>query len=327
MKILLSLCFLVMSVAAGLANDSEAEIALGGLKFKASDTVSLDREDLFISMNEVRVDYVFTNHGTADVETLVAFPLPDMVFNQDSPRGAFDYASSLDFKTVVDGKPVTYTWVEQAILNGTDVTERVLDAGLPLNGDAQGFIEAAASAPAAKRDALVADGILDKYGDAVTTVYAAKWNLRTIVTRTQVFPAGKSTAVQHRYRPIAGGSVAGPLEKSSRVQDWGREHGQMFCVEDAWYAAFDKVKEKRADADGVAPYSEVYLGYVLSTGANWDGPIKDFRLVIDKGKPENLLSLCAEGVKKISPTQFEIRRKNFEPKDDLTILIVNWSDE
>jgi hypothetical protein len=73
-----------------------------------------------------------------------------------------------------------------------------------------------------------------------------------------------------------------------------------------------------------APYTEWWIGYVLSSGANWKGSIKDFRLVVDKGKPESLVSFCAEGVNKISPTQFEMKKTNFEPKDDLNILIVEW---
>ena len=46
--------------------------------------------------------------------------------------------------------------------------------------------------------------------------------------------------------------------------------------------------------------------------------------MIDKGKPENLISFCMNGVKKISPTQFEIRKVNFEPAKDLSILIVEF---
>ena len=46
--------------------------------------------------------------------------------------------------------------------------------------------------------------------------------------------------------------------------------------------------------------------------------------MIDKGKPENLVSLCMSGVKKISPTQFEVRKRNFEPKGNLEVLIAEW---
>ena len=80
----------------------------------------------------------------------------------------------------------------------------------------------------------------------------------------------------------------------------------------------------KKDDETMTFYSETWLGYVLSSGANWKGPIKDFRLVVDKGAPDKLISFCMSGVKKISPTQFEVKKKNFEPKNDLNILIVNW---
>ena len=64
------------------------------------------------------------------------------------------------------------------------------------------------------------------------------------------------------------------------------------------------------------------LRYILTTGGNWRSPIGDFRLVVDKGAPGNLVSFCGEGVRKISPTQFEMRRKNCIPDRDLRILIV-----
>ena len=67
---------------------------------------------------------------------------------------------------------------------------------------------------------------------------------------------------------------------------------------------------------------EERIAYILKTGANWKGPIRDFRLVVDKGDAKNLVSFCAEGVKKIGPTQFEVRKRDFTPKDDLNILVL-----
>jgi hypothetical protein len=71
-------------------------------------------------------------------------------------------------------------------------------------------------------------------------------------------------------------------------------------------------------------YSEVWLAYVLTSGANWAGPIRDFRLVVDKGNPDSLVSFCGEGVKKLDATRFELRRKNFKPTTDLNVLIVDF---
>jgi hypothetical protein len=64
------------------------------------------------------------------------------------------------------------------------------------------------------------------------------------------------------------------------------------------------------------------IGYILTTGGNWRSPIGDFRLVVDKGAAANLVSFCGEGVRKISPTRFEIRHTNWRPDRDLKVLIV-----
>lgn len=87
-------------------------------------------------------------------------------------------------------------------------------------------------------------------------------------------------------------------------------------MDDAFVAA---ARRKRA-----AGYylSETWIDYVLVTGANWSGPIRDFRLVVDKGSADHLVSFCGEGVTRISPTQFEIRRSNYTPTRDLSVLIV-----
>jgi len=44
--------------------------------------------------------------------------------------------------------------------------------------------------------------------------------------------------------------------------------------------------------------------------------------VVDKGAPANLVSFCADGVKKISPTQFEVRHTNFTPTRNVSIVIL-----
>jgi Domain of unknown function (DUF4424)/YARHG domain len=71
-----------------------------------------------------------------------------------------------------------------------------------------------------------------------------------------------------------------------------------------------------------AMWEQHLIEYVLTTGANWSGPIKDFRLVVDKGTPDNLISFCGQGVRKISPTQFELRASNFVPSSNVSVLVL-----
>ena len=93
----------------------------------------------------------------------------------------------------------------------------------------------------------------------------------------------------------------------------------------ALFACFDRRLESAGPGKTVY-FSETWLGYVLSSGSNWRGPIKDFRLVVDKGSTRNLVSFCMNEVRKIAPTQFEVRKANFEPDRDLEILILRFEE-
>jgi hypothetical protein len=91
----------------------------------------------------------------------------------------------------------------------------------------------------------------------------------------------------------------------------GLEGINRYCGDqDFWNSAADR------------QWTPNYLEYILVTGANWAGPIKNFRLVIDKGSPNNLVSFCGSNVRKIGPTQFEVRMSNFTPKSNLNVLIL-----
>ncbi len=77
----------------------------------------------------------------------------------------------------------------------------------------------------------------------------------------------------------------------------------------------------KALQDGQA-LTERRISYILKTGANWTGPIKRFRLVVDKGHADGLVSFCGKDVRKIGPTTFEMTADDFVPSSDLSILIL-----
>lgn len=321
-----------LAAGAGRANDTSAEIALGGLTFAKSDAISMDSEDLFISRDLVRVKYRFTNTTDAPVETLVAFPLPDIPpANEEDVRYWSDPAADLKFRTTVDGQPLALQKVEQAMFKGQDIGARLAALRIPLNRFDEGFHSAINRLPKPDRDKLVAEGLIREDGMSAEPLWAAMWTLRTALTRRQSFPAKKTIVVEHEYAPIRGGSLAGNLSPRMR----GGENAQYFeatrrrfCVDDAFLRSFDrKFKDLKKGKDDDPQYYETWLGYVLKTGANWKGPIADFRLVVDKGRADSLVSFCAEGVKKISPTKFEWRRADFTPTGDLQVLIVDWTPQ
>ncbi|RYF94973.1 MAG: DUF4424 domain-containing protein [Caulobacteraceae bacterium] len=147
--------------------------------------------------------------------------------------------------------------------------------------------------------------------------------LKTSFYWTQTFPAGTVVEVEHRYTPAVGGSVdtiIGSQMWDENTEGWAADLRKKYCVEPSFVAA---VKKARPKGEGsMSGYQERRIGYVLKTGANWAKPIGDFRLVVDKGAAENLVSFCATGVKKIAPTRFEVVKKNYTPTSDLDILIL-----
>lgn len=321
------LCALALALAPlpALANDSEAAFGLGGLTLVQSRDISMDSEDLYISREEVRVAYRFTNRSSRDIETLVSFPVPGLPHGPDSELDYIAYPDlrALKFSTTIDGRPVKLDLVERAEVAGRDVTARVAALGWKLRwfDSYTATVQSIRRLSAERRAELQREGLLRAHQDSPETLIPA-WKLVTHVTRRQRFPAGRTVAVTHRYAPITGGSVAGGFERHNRDRAGFAEYARQYCIDDSLLAGFDR--RQAAPGPGSFVYSENWIEYFLKSGANWRGPIGNFRLVVDKGKSDSLLSFCMDGVHKISPTRFEVRKRNFEPARDLDILIIDF---
>ncbi len=333
------IALLTFATPSAIANDSSAAIGIGGLELTQNSDVQMDSEDLYISMDLVRVKYRFTNRSAKDVETLVSFPLPPIPYIDgymgDQPYP--EWKSDLQFLTLVDGKPVDLLLREEVTLIGRPTPKNVIirlkELGWPVRywDDVDFWAKLDALTPK-QRKAYVDEGLL-RVPEYDSETVEPNWQITAHVTRMQKFPAGKTISVEHSYKPVAGGSVGGALVPEYRKEggEYIDNYMKQYCTDKNFLAAFDKqyrARTKAAKAKGEeqygVPYIETWLSYVLKSGANWKGPIKDFRLVVDKGKPGNLVSFCMAGVKKIGPTQFEVRKANFEPTRNLDILIIQW---
>lgn len=316
----------VLALSTARANDSEAEIGVGGLTLTRNDVIRLDAEDLTVSRDRISVSYRFTNTSAEDVETLVAFPLPDQTFGVEVP--VVDFAEKLAFRTTVDGQPVPLDVLVRAKFGGRDITARLETLGLPRIPVPDLLDRAVNAMPADTRKALISEGlIVDDGNDGTRNLWAAKWTISTAMTRRQVFPTGRTIRVEHSYVPYVGGSVGGYLDRTRRDQEDFALKRKHWCIDDAFLNGLDRrMAEGRKSAPGFR-YSEIWLTYVLTSGANWAGPIRDFRLVVDKGDPNSLVSFCGDGVERLDSTRFEMRRRDFVPKSDLNVLIVDFHRE
>ncbi|MDO9473536.1 MAG: DUF4424 domain-containing protein [Caulobacter sp.] len=328
MKHILLAALLGAALAApAAANDSTAELAAGGLVLTRTDAIVMKSEDLYISADEVRVRYVFLNTSGKAVTTRVAFPMPDIggpefFFHDTNIPGGEDPANLLAFVTRVDGAAVRMDVEQKAFVGDVDRTAWLIARGLPLALHVDGMVERLDALPPADQTEAVRLGLAipDEYdaGRGWETHYNPAWILKTTFHWEQTFPAGKEIVVEHSYRPATGGSVGTIVGSPFMATPEWAETRDRYCIDSAFLAGVKKAQGKSE----YPPFTEQRIAYVLKTGGNWAGPIGDFRMVIDKGTPANLVSFCASGVKKIGPTTFEVRKTNWTPDRDLSILIL-----
>ncbi len=298
-----------------IANDSTAELGAGGVQLIQNDVIGLLSEDLFVSANEVRVAYRFLNRSESPATFLVAFPLPaiDAIVPQEMnivlPNAASE--NFVDFTVTVDGQSVTPQISARASVLGVDRTAELTARGLPLNPASDTLYE--------KLQSMTPDEIaeLNRLGLVVADPYGAMadWRLDQAFYWEQTFPPGKEVAVQHSYRPVVGYAFFG---KENLNDDY---YKTKFCVDpDFAIAATKKLDTIKGSQN---PYmDEQRISYVLTTANNWAAPIKSFRLVVDKGDPDALVSFCAKGVRKIGPTTFEVTATDYTAERELDVLIV-----
>jgi hypothetical protein len=324
-RILLVLVALLTNSAAALCNDSAAELSVGGLQFTRTNDIVMDGEDLRISTDRVAVSYRFINVSGKPVTLTVAFPLPDIDMSEPDSIAlpSSDPVNFVDFETKIDGRPAKFRIDQRAMVGDKDFSGLLSQLKLPLLPIGNREVRTS-DLPAATRERLLAEGLLIPAGtgDNGRPFYSFGWIVKTSAVRSQTFPFDHPVSVEHLYKPIVGSStdtiLRKPLRLSKGLAAELERYRKQYCVSDAFLAEIDRLLE-----DGThKPVQERRIGYVLKTGANWSGPIKNFKLAIDPGGRNRLVSFCP-GSLKPSPTQaMEFSATDLKPDADLKILIV-----
>ena len=307
------------------ANDSVAEVAAGGLVLKQTQDIDMVSEDLYVSAEQVRVRYVFRNRAPRDVRVTVAFPLPD----RDLARAEEgDTSWPADFATRVDGRPIAMQVERRALLGGVDHSAALRELGVPIAADnvVVAAEEAIDALTAGQQQRLVSLGLVEvneyESGEAMRRAFTPRWTVKETWFWEQVFPAGRDLVVEHSYTPAVGGTAGVPLAfPEYRDSEDGRRAQAEYCTDRDFLATLDRLAARQGQGGG-GYLTEQRIRYILTTGANWRAPIGDFRLVVDKGRPDNIVSFCGTGLTRIGPTRFEMRRRNWRPDRDLAVLIL-----
>ena len=218
----------------------------------------------------------------------------------------------------VNGKPIEPRVEAKAISLGVDITSVLAKFGLPLTTITG--TDAQRQALNAKLRALPPEALaeLTRYGaisrEASSAPGGARdvnptWTAHVTFYWFQTFPAGRAIEVTHSYRPVPRRFFTSTTEIGS---------GRMkkdYCVDSGAIAA------ARAFGIGGTPQG-VELRYILSTAQHWLGSIDHFRVTIDKGSPNRIASTCFSGLKPIGPTTFMAEKTNFEPTEELDVLLL-----
>lgn len=329
------LALALLTAPPALANDGFGGLSATGLSFGQTEAVAMETEDLFISPTRIEVAYTFRNRSPQDVTGEVIFPLPPIslsaLLNTDwNLPDDSDRENLLGFTATVAGKPVTIRtdrvaviepeWDENRPLSaqydtpGRDVTAQLAAHGIPLSLDAMAVQAQLLALPETSRAALQAEGLADFAGSEA-------WPLWSVVIRhhwTQTFPAGAPLTVEHGYDNRPSGGIFGWVHPA---EDWSAGLSAQYCIDEGTSKAIAK-RLARPEAEGSYGTAH-YIDYVLRTANSWAGPIGHFRLTLDKGSERNIVSLCADGIKKTGPTTFVWEQENFAPQDDLSILVVS----
>lgn len=317
---------LLAATSAAHANDSAAELSIGGLKFVQSDDIAMDSEDLRISLDRVNVRYQFANTSAKPVTLTVAFPLPDIDLSEaeNIALPSADPVNFVDFETRIDGVPAPLKIDQRAMVGDRDVSALLAQFKLPLLPIGGREIRVA-DLPEATRTKLADQGLLmpvrtDEKG---RQQYAVAWTTKTSAVREQTFLPERKVLVEHQYRPSVGTSsdtILRPgLRRNKALAAEVQRYRKDYCVSDAFLADLDK---RAGNAQINTPMlQERRISYVLKTGANWAGPIRSFKLSIDPGS-DRLVSFCHGRLKPTAPDGLEFTATDFKPDSDLKILII-----
>lgn len=338
-RFLKSAALAAVLAAPAFANDGFGGLTSTGLEFRDS-PVQMLSEDLYLSLDTIKVAYVFLHGGDEDLEGEVIFPLPPInlggLFESDFALTREELAQDniVGFTAKVDGKKVEVKVDRVAVLEGdydenkprsaaydtpgTDVTALLKKHGIPLSYDAEAVMAALAKLSQKAKEELTAANV----ASFDETAGYPMWSLIERYHWTQVFPHGKELKIEHEYKSAPPGGIFIWRDPKGEEGEYAAKLAADYCIDDGTQKAIKGALRQDENDKTYWVGMAYYLDYVLKTARTWNGPIGRFKLTIDKGAPGNVISLCIDDIKKTGPTTFVVEKKDFTPERDISILVV-----
>ena len=143
-----------------------------------------------------------------------------------------------------------------------------------------------------------------------------RWKIREAWTWGQIFPAGRDVVVEHIFSPgLAGEIEVGVDSAALRNSEYGQAMIGDYCLNDEALASYDRLSAPRGDDyPGVGQYRLTY------DFAGAQATIAEFRVAVDAGAEGNVASFCGEGVRRVGPSRYELRRSDWRPDGPIRII-------
>lgn len=310
------------------ANDTIVEITPQGLTFKREERISIEEENLHISLRKIVVSYIFRNNSGDDIVAEVAFPVPPYHIN-DLGTGNYSHSplNFNDFSVEVNKTPIAHKKDIRALVDGNEYTSVLQEMGISIEDFGKYAIDDPKKANDLSKVSAKDRKTLVELGLLTLPEEMPNWTVEMKYHWEQTFPANSILAVKHSYTPYFGGEYQMFHAADGEVfGEINREIAKESCLDPKTKANLErKMSAKATETQKEVPLHFSWVAYILTTANNWRKPIKNFNLQIER--PGNsVVSLCFDNtLVKTSPTRFESHIQNFIPEKDLKVYFIGES--
>ncbi|WP_319531501.1 DUF4424 family protein [uncultured Cohaesibacter sp.] len=305
---------------------NNAGLAAHGIHIDGAKDLTLQRQELYLSTQEIRLHYEFRNEASRDLQLRVSFPIdgiesrPAAIYIRGDDRPVEDPANFLDLAVSANGQAVVPEPRFLAIWD-KDITDELSAYNIPLNRFDPDYASKMADLPADVIEALREKGLVDDDYSSRASSWMSEWYLEVDYAWVQVFPAGAVTTLDLVWHPMIHQNYLGKADLTSGSGPFDLE---PYCLDSSVVDAFEQHgPETLMESD----YSTSRrLDFQWSREGGWSAPVGSFQLVIDRLNPEILFSTCQQGLKQVSPTRYELQATDYRPEESLQMLFIELAN-
>ena len=353
-KLVALLVVVVGALSPALANDSELGTPTGSFVVSKNPHIAMRSELLQISLNKIRVEYVYENTSDEAQNIVIGFPVARFNYDYGSPP----LPHTLKVRTWIDGQEYEYQnsefnpdeqcrsrWLERnGIFDDAGYcfqyqrSLKVFDNDgcsgqeVDLTPAQQTRIERLLSEERALGCSFIERPNVPQveYSDVWTEYYIGN---TTTYVRQQQFEPRAIVKVVHEYVPDLTGGIFDfwvedfrRLDELSEYETLSARYLKCATEEDALVAveAWERSLEKGPKSGRAAEMARIVnwsiIDYILTTGANWRGPIGHFRLEIFAKEPF-FIATCFEGLERVADNRYAFEAYDYVPAENLSVVL------